>query len=61
MTLEEISEFTKDGLFSAKDKIEKNNADLTAAKLFGEYYTVTKDIGKENPFIFIPMIKNLGR
>ncbi len=59
MGLEEIKEFIKEGIFSAKDSIKKvRNPKI--AKLLPKAYTLTKDIGKENPFSFIPVVKNIS-
>ena len=53
MGLKEINEFKDDGVFDVDDKIEK------ISNLFSNACLITKNIGKKNPFSFIPMIKHI--
>ena len=56
MKAKEIDEFRKERLFNSKDKIKKANFENLN---LSQVYIITKDIGKKNPYSFIPMIKNL--
>lgn len=60
MKLEEIKEFAIEGIFSANDRIKKVHSPKIIANLLPKAYIITKDIGKENPFSFIPMIKDIN-
>ena len=59
MQLGEFNKFIKEGVFSSNDAIKNKLSDAELSKLFPEAYIITKDIGKKNPFSFIPMVKNI--
>ncbi len=60
MQLGDIKKFIKDGLFSSKDIIKNGIFNVSIPNLFPKAYAITKDIGKKNPYSFIPMIKKLS-
>ena len=58
MSKEHIEKFIVEGIFSKDDKIRKLDDSHIPLE---DAWVITKEIGKENPFSFVPMVKGLSR